>query len=234
MKETWWDQMKPFVELGGIVLLTLYTGFTVAMYFANRDAANAANSSASAAHDTLVASNRPWIDLAVNLKSGLTYDSSGASIYVGIVKKNVGHSPAVRVVEVAEFVQQPANPWTELRRVCDQATAQSALPSNQFVTQTIFQDAPIRELYRFTLPNSEFSKDRLSDSKMPYALMPEVIMCVAYRADFDTIERHTGYVWDLKPFNTQMQAFTLDPTTGDLPMENVRLQKHPFIGPFAD
>ena len=101
MKKSWWDKTKPFVELGGILLLALYTGFTVAMYFANRDAANAAKSSASAAHDALVASNRPWIDLVVSLQSELTYDESGASIYLGTVKKKVGHSPAIRVVRLS-------------------------------------------------------------------------------------------------------------------------------------
>lgn len=45
----WWDKVKPFVEMLGIALLAIYTGFTIKMYYANRDAAEAAKSAAGAA-----------------------------------------------------------------------------------------------------------------------------------------------------------------------------------------
>lgn len=45
-EKSWWDKWKPFVELGGVILLAVYTGYTIKIYTANHDAAKAA-------HDTL-------------------------------------------------------------------------------------------------------------------------------------------------------------------------------------
>jgi hypothetical protein len=52
-ERNWWDKAKPFVEIAGILLLAVYTGFTVGMYFANREAADAAKSAADTASATL-------------------------------------------------------------------------------------------------------------------------------------------------------------------------------------
>ena len=38
-EKNWWDNVKPFVEIAGIALLVVYTGFTVAIFFTNNKAA---------------------------------------------------------------------------------------------------------------------------------------------------------------------------------------------------
>jgi hypothetical protein len=48
-EKNWWDKRKPFVEIGGVVLLAAYTCFTILMYFANKKAADAAKTAADAA-----------------------------------------------------------------------------------------------------------------------------------------------------------------------------------------
>ncbi|MFZ1011664.1 MAG: hypothetical protein WAN65_32810 [Candidatus Sulfotelmatobacter sp.] len=45
-EKDWWDKTKPFIEIGGILLLAVYTGFTIAIYRASSRAADAA-------HDTV-------------------------------------------------------------------------------------------------------------------------------------------------------------------------------------
>jgi hypothetical protein len=45
-EKNWWDKWKPFVEMSGAILLAVYARYTIKIYKANRDAANAA-------HDTL-------------------------------------------------------------------------------------------------------------------------------------------------------------------------------------
>lgn len=45
----WWSRWKPFVEITGLALLLIYTVFTAAMYFATKEAADAAKLSADAA-----------------------------------------------------------------------------------------------------------------------------------------------------------------------------------------
>jgi hypothetical protein len=41
-KENWWDKIKPFVELCGVILLAVYTGYTIKIYSANKKAADVA------------------------------------------------------------------------------------------------------------------------------------------------------------------------------------------------
>lgn len=56
-EKDWWEKYKRYLEISGVVLLAIYTGFTIRMYYANRDAANAATSAAKTAKDTLDSSN---------------------------------------------------------------------------------------------------------------------------------------------------------------------------------
>jgi hypothetical protein len=56
----WWDKSKPFVEIAGIVLLAVYTFFTIRMYYANKEAADAANSAATTASSALQSSGQSF------------------------------------------------------------------------------------------------------------------------------------------------------------------------------
>lgn len=57
---SWWDRIKPYVEIVGIVLLAVYTFFTVRMYYANKKAADAAASAASTAARALQSSTKSF------------------------------------------------------------------------------------------------------------------------------------------------------------------------------
>lgn len=59
-EKDWWEKYKRYVEISGVVLLAIYTGFTIKMYYANRDAANAATIAAKTAKDTLDSSNQSF------------------------------------------------------------------------------------------------------------------------------------------------------------------------------
>ena len=52
-QKDWWDKAKPFVEVAGVVLLFVYTVYTIKMYWANKEAADAATSAADTARRTL-------------------------------------------------------------------------------------------------------------------------------------------------------------------------------------
>jgi len=52
-EKDWWDKLKPFVEILGIALLAIYTAYTIKMYRANKQAAEAAKSNAATADATL-------------------------------------------------------------------------------------------------------------------------------------------------------------------------------------
>jgi len=106
----WWDRWKPFVEIFGVVLLAVYTGYTIEMYYANRDAAEAAKSAANTAATALGDSqksfeveNRPYVII-----DGTTYflkDEKGNTTLrtANINYKNVGKTPAQDVFIFARY-----------------------------------------------------------------------------------------------------------------------------------
>lgn len=57
----WWDKVKPFVEIVGIVLLAIYTDYTIKMYGANRDAADAAQRAVANAQEQFRQDARPYV-----------------------------------------------------------------------------------------------------------------------------------------------------------------------------
>jgi hypothetical protein len=61
IEKNWWDKTKPFVEVAGIVLLAIYTFYTIKMYCSNKKAAEAAESAANVSQKALVQANRPWL-----------------------------------------------------------------------------------------------------------------------------------------------------------------------------
>jgi RNase H-fold protein (predicted Holliday junction resolvase) len=57
-EKDWWDKWKPFVEMAGIVILSLYTGYTIKMYYANKEAADAAKLAADTTYAQLFLNKR--------------------------------------------------------------------------------------------------------------------------------------------------------------------------------
>src|ERR1700691_6103409 len=53
---------KFVLEVCGFIVLTIYAAFTILMYFANRDSANAAQSAANTASQQLIASKQQFLD----------------------------------------------------------------------------------------------------------------------------------------------------------------------------
>jgi len=62
-EKNWWDKGKPFVEILGIALLAIYTGYTIKIFRAN-------NKAAKIAQQTYDASERPYVGI-----EGVTYES---------------------------------------------------------------------------------------------------------------------------------------------------------------
>ena len=72
VEKDWWDKAKPFVEIAGIILLGVYTTYTIKMYSANKKAAEAASNAAQTADATLKEIQKGGVDtheLAVQAKN---------------------------------------------------------------------------------------------------------------------------------------------------------------------
>lgn len=90
---------KFIMEGAGFIVLVIYALFTIKIYYANRDAADAATRAANTAQDSLVKIQRPWVgivgypDLLEPLKIGQYLDSK-----VKAILQNFGGAPATHVV----------------------------------------------------------------------------------------------------------------------------------------
>jgi hypothetical protein len=103
-EKNWWDKFKPFVELVGIVLLAIYTGYTIKMYRANKQAADAATSAAATAKSTLDSSSQSFkqeerayvaVTYAIMSNPPICKFVKGNRVCVDVHCANSGRTPAV-------------------------------------------------------------------------------------------------------------------------------------------
>src|ERR1035437_2196685 len=96
-EKDWWDKTKPYVEAAGVLLLAIYTFYTIKMYCANKQAADAATRAAKAAEDSVTeARNNAHLDE----RAWLGVDNIPGSAKIGtffsaiVYFKNTGKTPA--------------------------------------------------------------------------------------------------------------------------------------------
>jgi len=171
---------------------------------ATQKSATAAQRSAKVAEDTLIVSNRPWLDIQPQIAGPFTLNEQGEARFILLVEtENIGHSPAIRVVSAQGVIQTilfTPNPWQELKKTCEQATGASANSNNRGLTETIFPGKPHQETVNLGLSPKEIAKsiaDMFPAAKPDPYIHPIVLWCVAYRADFSDTQHRTGYAWEL-------------------------------------
>jgi hypothetical protein len=108
-------QPKFVLEVLGFIVLSVYAGFTIAMYFATQRAANAANSAAKTAHDSLVFTQsefrmdqRPYLSAEGiggfpevgndGKATGRRVAFEAGTFKASIIIRNIGKSPANNVL----------------------------------------------------------------------------------------------------------------------------------------
>jgi hypothetical protein len=103
-EKDWWEKRKPLVEIIGVILLGVYTIYTAYMYYANRDAANAAESAANTASINLAQSQatfkneqRPYL-IADGIPAFVEPLAPEKPINVNVSYKNIGKIPAIKVI----------------------------------------------------------------------------------------------------------------------------------------
>ena len=95
----------PFVEIAGVVLLGIYTWYTIKMYCANKEAADAAKSAADSASDSLMDVQRAFVYVSAvrpNFDSPTTIDFLTEF-------ENYGDTPANSVQEYTNVIWKPAS-----------------------------------------------------------------------------------------------------------------------------
>jgi hypothetical protein len=119
-----WDNVKTGAEIFGIVLLAVYTVYTIKMYHANKTAADAAKSAADTADHTLKNSQmsfeidqRPYLitDVPQFTGDGLVPDKG---IEANITFRNIGRTPARKyIANVNLFRFEPSKGTKGLERL---------------------------------------------------------------------------------------------------------------------
>jgi hypothetical protein len=98
----WIDYATVSLELIGLAMLCVYAGYTIKIYRANKQSADAATSAAKTAADSLVLAQRPWIKIKHRIVQPLTFNVMRwkgpiASMVVEDTLENVGQSVALNV-----------------------------------------------------------------------------------------------------------------------------------------
>jgi hypothetical protein len=103
------EKWKFRFEVLGIFVLCVYAGFTIAIWYANRKAANAADETVKQVQEQIRLSVRPWIGIA-DQQDAFTADHFGfstdgvANVWYAVTMKNFGNVPAQNVNAYAQLV----------------------------------------------------------------------------------------------------------------------------------
>lgn len=110
-EKDWWDKTKPLVEIGGAILLAVYTFYTIKMYCSNRDAANAATMAAGTAATALTLDQRAWMKATVDWTPFLV----GNNVLVRVSNIGKGIAQDLRALAVMQVIPAKASPSLDWR-----------------------------------------------------------------------------------------------------------------------
>jgi hypothetical protein len=203
-EKDFWDHVKTGAEILGIILLAIYTGYTIKMYCANKKAADAAKSAADTAHDAFVKGTRPWLGVdgplvitsapvIETLKSDMKgYRNVRASYQFTV--KNFGTAPALHYAQNSTIViNSPPTPdgladFSQFKNDADAACrlaesgTRPVVPGEEGSGLYLFPQQPITERTRSTSGSPDVNEKRALD----------IVGCLVYSDQHKTVH-HTRF-----------------------------------------
>jgi len=196
---------KFVLEVAGFIVLFVYAIYTIRMYYANQESADAAKSAAETAARQLEMADRPWIKDVVRSNADFMFNNGAFSWAVTIRAENVGHSVATAIfpetkliaVHGADFIDAPRHQAKEL---CDRV-------SDRF--ERVKNDPSVWGIAIFPgdytdLPSSPILwppqiKDATFDggTKVGTSVIPMLIGCVEYHYATSEKPHKTWFVYTL-------------------------------------
>jgi hypothetical protein len=169
----------------GIVLLAIYTGYTIKMYCVNKKAADAAKKSADVAGDTLRMGYRPWVNAeSADLMQPLDFPPAKRFyLKVKFWLKNTGTSVATDGVAIAEvspdYVSLTLKHSEEVCGLLDQSKV--PVEKNLHPRATGFVLAPGNSMpFPVGMGSDEISSSQVVNGKF------YIFGCITYRDQFKT------------------------------------------------
>ncbi len=106
------------VAVAALAISTIYSVFTLLIFFQTKKAANAAKSAAETAAKQLELSERPWVDADIRINGPLRFNANGANLDVLVTSRNSGHSPAFNATITPTLVTGGPGPIDERNETC--------------------------------------------------------------------------------------------------------------------
>jgi len=200
------EKFKSRLEVGGLVVLIIYTAFTGFIAWETKEAtkatkiaADAATKAANTAQTQLEMSERPWVKAEIVSVGPITYDDQKRmKIQFAIKIKNIGHSPAINVNIFTTIKDRmfPSDPIEQQEKLC--AGAKTIKP-DQHWGRTLFPETDHTETFLHDFSRKEVVPD------FPFPSMtrpkdgwePNIIGCVDYIVAFSGEHHQTYFIYDL-------------------------------------
>ena len=226
------------LAFGGLYQLRLLTRAEIIA----ANTAQSAKVSAEAAKSALIAANRPWVKVEIQVGGPIIYNENGANFALKFILTNIGHSPATnafvypRLIFPIPSTTHPEifNPRNELQKDIANLKTRPPPPFGYAVFPGDKIEQPI------TVSMSKEDIERATETIK--AIYPQVVGAVDYRMGLDDKPHQTGFIVEIRrdaaprvdtiAKNRWPAAIWID--EGDVPADQVRLFRSFIDGGYAD
>ncbi len=187
-EKNFWDHVKTGAEIIGIILLGVYTAYTIKMYGANKIAADAAKSAADTARKQLEMT-RPWLTSEF-VPTSLLFKEDGGFLGLNITVANTGNSVAKSITTLTELWLDTRTLLSEGKRYCEIPKS----PENRnYEGGSILFPGQHYTFHQPATTTTEVIEKALKsgDFKDQHQVTIYLITCIDYRSTLDTEHHQT-------------------------------------------
>jgi hypothetical protein len=246
-----WNKWLPDPLVDYTLLLTIFTAILATagvfqfrfLIRADRIAATnaeTARQSAEIAEKSLVAANRPWIKVDIQVGGAIVYNVNGANFTIRYILKNIGNSPATNVWThpTATLMHpnrtEPFSPRDEMRKLIANLKGRPPAPFGfaLFPGDTAVQDITV------SVSNDEIKHA----TTLIEAIYPTILGAVEYRSGFADKPHQTGFIFEIRRNDVPRPSTTAKNRSpaaiwvdeGDVPAGEIVLFRSILDGGYAD
>lgn len=170
----------------------------------SRRAVRKSDEATSLARQTLIATQRPWLQIVdCGIKGSLEWDELGNGVVpCRFLLKNTGNSPAITVsFNVSKLIHlrgENTDIISLYRAYCDRCQRGLIAPQQGYI---VFPDQTLDVPWKFTLDEDDFTKALANEASfrgVGKEVRIHMIVCVTYNTKLDSERRHTGGIYEIR------------------------------------
>ena len=224
-----WTSTKGLEKEAGEQHATLRDSVRIATE-ASRAAARSADAALVAnqvSRDAMIADQRPWVSVEIELVSGLTWNENGASVTFKFILSNSGRTPALFTRVDAKFYSH----WG-FGVAADQRAfaAQHSTRRGEFLNSTIFPGQTLPLSISFSIPDDEIARAAANlttdNPELAGWASPHLIGCASYESVLGGPRHQSGFTAELRrgvPLNPG--GVVISRALGDIPIHELRFMR---------